>query len=47
MIEPLFFDAMHWFFMNNSVVLFSTGVITCVVLLVAMLSVLRKWGENY
>lgn len=47
MIEPLFFDSMYWFFMNNQVVLLSVGVVTSIVMTVSLLTVIKKWGEGY
>lgn len=47
MIEPLFFEALYWFFMNNQIVLLTTGVITSTVGTVVLLTVTKKWGESY
>lgn len=47
MIDPLMGQMMYYFFMQHDVVLYSVGITTSVVLLVSLLTLLKKWGESY
>lgn len=47
MKDALFVESLKFFFMNNSVVLYSVGPLTVFVLFVALMTVIKKWGESY
>jgi len=47
MIDPLFTQALIYFFINNSVVMYSVGIVTALVLVICLLTVIKKWGESY
>lgn len=47
MKDQLFVESLKYFFLNPSVVLFSIGPLTVLVLLISFLTVIKKWGESY
>lgn len=47
MKDTLFTESLKFFFLNNDIVLYSIGPLTAFVLLIVILTVLRKWGESY
>lgn len=47
MKDSLFTESLKFFFLNNDVVLYSVGPLTVLVLIIAFLTVIRKWGESY
>lgn len=47
MKDTLFTESLKFFFLNNDVVLYSVGPLTVFILLIALLTVIRKWGGSY
>ncbi|AGE81727.1 hypothetical protein HD73_8003 (plasmid) [Bacillus thuringiensis serovar kurstaki str. HD73] len=47
MNDLAFLDMLYWFFMNNSVVLYSLGFITFLVFVIMMFTTVKAWGDGY
>lgn len=46
-MDLVFLDSFYWLFMNKEFVTMSTAIFTFIAVVISLLLIIKKWGEEY